>query len=263
MKRKGRLIALLTDFGYGDPYVASMKGVILTISPDAQVVDITHDIPRHDIRSAAYHLSSVIPYYPAGTVFACVVDPGVGTGRNILCLEKGGQTFLAPGNGLLNYIVDRNGKETVYSLTRVTGSHRPSKTFHGRDIFAPAAAQIAGGKKASVMGTKTEALEQVSLYNRPPRKGGPAVRSKVLHVDHFGNIITDMILPAGSGSKYSVSIGRKRIQTYSGTYGDARRGRPFYLRGSTGLLEISLREDDASRSLKVKTGDQVTIRRTD
>src|SRR3989304_8446241 len=142
---KGGLIALLTDFGTRDPYVPAMKGAIYSEFPGAVIADLTHDVPRHDTASAAYHLLSVAPHFPGGTVFVCVVDPGVGSDRRILILKRKRQIFVAPDNGILNYLIDDSRNMKCYTLKYPSDKPGISRTFHGRDLFAPAAARLAVG----------------------------------------------------------------------------------------------------------------------
>lgn len=259
--KKSRPIALLTDFGTRDPYVAAMKGVLCSLAPDSPLIDITHEVPAHSVTNAAYHLKCVMPYMPDGTVIVCVVDPGVGTGRRILALNTGSVWVLAPDNGILEYLCEGRSTERFYHITKVPGSEKASKTFHGRDIFAPAAALLARGKSLRALGKRVPAPARRTLFVSP-EKGGSVVRGEVLHVDGFGNIISNIVLPSGTTGGFTVSVAGRRITSTADTYGHAPAARPFYLRGSSGLLEISVRSADASRILKVRMGDTITIRRT-
>ena len=254
-----RIIALLTDFGAGDPYVAAMKGVIHSRRRNAVITDVTHDVPRHDLRAAAYALHSVEPYFPSGTIFVCVVDPGVGTGRPILLLERGGRTIIAPGNGLLEMIATGARGERWYELRVQKGQRKISPTFHGRDLFAPAAARLAGGARLRDVGTPIAPLRAQSLFVEAPVKGS-SVRGSVLHLDRFGNVITNVRVQETVPGRWSARIGGRTVKGPYRTYEEAPRGAPFLIRGSSGLLEISVRRGDAATFLRVAPGTTMTFR---
>ncbi len=257
---KGRLIALLTDFGTGDPYVAAMKGVILSIHPGARLADITHDIPRHDVTSAAYTLRCVAPYYPDGTIFLCVVDPAVGTDRRILCLEKGKHVFLAPDNGILNFMSDRGKDERWHELKAFTRSGDVSPTFHGRDIFAPVAARIAAGVRLPVVARAIPLLPARDLFTDIPARRAAVVKGTVLHIDHFGNIVTNFRMPERTPGTLRLRIAGRMIRRICATYEEGPERSPFLIRGSNGLLEISVKKGHAADLLGVKTGHTVELR---
>ncbi|HLF15133.1 MAG TPA: SAM-dependent chlorinase/fluorinase [Bacteroidota bacterium] len=257
---KGCLIALLTDFGTGDPYVAAMKGVILSIHPGARLTDITHDIPRHDVTSAAYTVRCVAPYYPARTIFLCVVDPGVGTDRRILCLRKGKQVFIAPDNGLLNFVSDRGKSERWYSLKIPLRPGAVSPTFHGRDVCAPAAARIAAGARLSIVARAIPLLHARDLFIDIPGRRGAVVKGSVLHVDHFGNIVSNIRMPDRSRAELKLRIAGRTIRRICPAYEDGPDRSPFLIGGSNGLLEVSVKRGSAADILNVKTGDGVELR---
>jgi len=253
---KGSPIALLTDFGTRDPYVPAVKGVILARHPSAHIIDISHEIPRHDVESAAYHLWCVAPWFPKGTIFVCVVDPGVGTSRRILVLKLSGRTFIAPDNGILNYLTSRRERGRTYAL-RYRESGSVSRTFHGRDLFAPAAARLAMGRAVSSVATLVSPLAPRRLImDIPARPKGP-VRGKILHIDHFGNIITSLRPQPLTLHRSTVAIGGRYVRRHAETYSAAPPGKPFLIVGSSGLLEISIRNGNAARSLRVRTGAPV------
>jgi hypothetical protein len=255
-----RPIALLTDFGSGDPYVAAMKGVIYSRLPGALVVDVTHEVPRHDIRSAAYVLHCVEERFPAGTIFVCVVDPGVGSERPVLCLVRGERTFIAPGNGLLEFIAT-GGKGERWHVLRPPGpNEKVSPTFHGRDVFAPAAARLAAGTRLGAIARPVGPVAPMALFVDVPATGPARVQGSVLHIDRFGNIITNIRLRGRSPGPWSARIGTRGVRGSFRTYDDAPRGTPFLLRGSSGLLEISVRRGDAAKKLRAAPGDAITLR---
>lgn len=187
-------ICLLTDFGLADPYVAQMKGGILRHLPKAAIVDLSHDVPPYALPTAALFLAASRAYFPAGAVFVCVVDPGVGTARRIVAVEKDDQTILAPDNGLLGPILAASGPVSAYDLTAHADAPGVSATFHGRDVFAPLAARIAAGEPPATLGSEFEptALKRLPWaapdWNRDVR----SVHAAVLHVDRFGNAVTNI-----------------------------------------------------------------------
>jgi S-adenosyl-L-methionine hydrolase (adenosine-forming) len=234
-------IALLTDFGTRDPYVAAMKGVIASRT-EVAVVDLTHEIAPFDVAEAAWFLRSVERYWPAGTVFVCVVDPGVGTARRIIAVGSEGRVFLAPDNGLLTF-VSANAMHAVEnaSLFLPEGSN----TFHGRDRFAPVAAAIANGMPLDAIGPRIDSM--VRLDTTP---------GSVIGIDRFGNVITDLTPPA---SPFALQIGDRVIDRLETNYGDAGAGL-FLIVGSTGCIEVSMKNASAADELRVHRGQRVALR---
>ncbi len=253
---KGSPIALLTDFGTRDPYVPAVKGAILAGHPSALIIDISHEIPRHDVESAAYHLWCVTPWFPKGTIFVCVVDPGVGTSRRILVLKLSGRTFIAPDNGILNYLTSMKDRGRAYAL-KFRDYGGVSRTFHGRDLFAPAAARLAKGRPVSSIATPVAPPAPRRLFMEIPARPKGPVRGKVLHIDNFGNIVTSLRCRDHPLRRSRVAIGGRIVRRIAETYSTAPPGKPFLIVGSTGLLEISIRNGDAARSLRVRTGAPV------
>jgi S-adenosylmethionine hydrolase len=230
-------IALLTDFGTRDPYVAAMKGVIASRC-EAHIVDLTHDIAPFDVWEAAFFLRDVVRYWPADTIFVCVVDPGVGTARRILAMESEGQIFLAPDNGLLHFVRGDTYEVSDESLFLADGS----TTFHGRDRFAPVAAAIANGKNITDLGPRVD--DRVALDYTP----GTIVRT-----DRYGNCITDLRPPA---EPFAICVKDWRIDHLRTAYtGDGA----FTIVGSTGCIEISIANGSAASLLQLSRGDRVTI----
>ncbi len=253
------IVALLTDFGLTDGYVGSMKGVIRSIAPAAEIIDVSHLVEPGNIDQAAYLLWSVHRHYPQGTIFTCVVDPGVGTPRRILCARGDGLLYLAPDNGLLKFILSAHPNLSIVDVTNEKYFLRPvSRTFHGRDIFAPVAAHLARGLRASKLGPPVipkvggERFLRITSGTRLPAEG------RILHIDHFGNIITNIMFPSGRRA-FTVRIAGHSISRTSPTYGVAPAGTPVLIRGSSGMLEISVRNSSAARLLRTRPGSAVTL----
>jgi S-adenosylmethionine hydrolase len=225
------IITLLTDFGLRDHYVGVMKGVIAGIAPEAQVIDITHEVEPFQIAQGAYLLAQSWNWFPRGTIHVAVVDPGVGSARRAIAAEHEGRYFVLPDNGLLPFA----------DVVREIRSGVPaSTTFHGRDIFAPAAAHLAAGTPFEKMGPLAED------WLRPP-----ATREQVLHIDRFGNVITSL------RTAHAVAIRGFRIDLHASNYSAAPRGELFLITGSGGYLEISEREASAAVRLRCRVGDPV------
>lgn len=254
------IITLTTDFGQTDSYVGTMKGVILGICPDAVLVDISHDIRPQALQQAAYVLATATPYFPAGSVHLVVVDPGVGTERRPVAVQTERALYVVPDNGVLDLVLSQEPArraihltETRYRLARI------SATFHGRDIFAPAAAHLARGTNPSQMGEPIPPAELVSL-----KMGGPQPlpdgqwEGEILHVDHFGNLITN-VRPTKAESSISVAVRGRRIEALSNTFGDVEAGELVAYIGSSGHLEIAIRNGNAAQSLGMDVGDAVRI----
>lgn len=275
------IIALLTDFGIHDHYVGVMKGVILGIYPQAQIVDITHTIPPQNIRKAAYTLFNAYAYFPEGTIFVAVVDPGVGSSRRAIAVRHQGRVFIAPDNGLLTYVLSVPASERPAAVELANSNYRLSNlsaTFHGRDIFSPAAAYIASGAALAEMGGEAENLTQLQLPECAI--SGDLITGNVWDIDTFGNIVTtigrmrwmdDRLLTlqsafgAASESRtldsqsLAVAIGGQLISPLVKTYAAMRDGALGTLIGSEGFLEIAVRDGSAARRLDVKVGDPVQI----
>jgi S-adenosylmethionine hydrolase len=245
-------IALLTDFGTRDPYVAAMKGVIASRC-DAPVHDLTHDIAPYDVLGAAWFLKTVVPYWPRGTIFVCVVDPGVGTERRIVALERDAKMFLAPDNGLLTFVFDGG---TAHSVTNdalfLSGG---STTFHGRDRFAPVAAALAKGLSLSVVGPKIDGI--VKLPDEAPSYGD-VVRGTIVAVDRFGNAITDLERDRIPFAPFELRVRDIVIDRVEKAYGNAAPG-PFLIIGSTGCVEISVANASAAERLHLRRLDRVEL----
>ena len=262
---KHPVIALLTDFGEDDFFVPSLKGVILKINSSARIVDITHHIPSFDIKAGGFILYSCYTYFPTKTIFLVVVDPGVGSSREILLAETKKYFFIAPDNGILSYIVDeeevtqiREVRKKKYFLPEV------SHTFEGRDKMAPAAAWLSKGVPCVEFGPEVTSYESFNLQK--PQEKGNEITGQVLYTDKFGNLITNiperMLALSGIGrvkKKFSLYAGGRKISSFRESYSSAKEGELLFLTGSLGLIEIASREGSASKQLKIKNGDTVRI----
>ena len=252
---KTNTIALLSDFGTADPFVGTMKGVLLSKAPGLDIIDITHQIPPQDIHTAAFYLMAAMPYMPKSTLFMTVVDPTVGTGRGIIWARTEHYQFMAPDNGLISW-VEQNEKIKEARFINNSGlfSKNISSTFHGRDIMAPVAAAIAKGLPEKKIGPVFS--EYRSLPFPQPQKAGNRVAGQVIAVDHFGNAITNIrrsYLSAGS----VFSIAGRMFQGQKLTYASVPEGEALALIGSFGFLEFSVRNGNFARTFDVKIGSVV------
>lgn len=253
-------ITLLTDFGTADGYVAAMKGVIAALAPGVPIDDATHDIPPGDVASGAWALARYWDLYPEGTIHIAVVDPGVGTARRGLAARIGGRYFVAPDNGILTRVLDAGAAvEAVEITARRLMRDVASATFHGRDVFAPVAAHLAIGVRLSELGGRVDDLVRLELPH--PEKTPTGARGSVVHVDRFGNLITDIPASWVPGSACVVVAGR-RVGPMRRTYGDVRAGELVALIGSAGFLEISVRNGSAAAVLGVGPGARVELQVT-
>jgi S-adenosylmethionine hydrolase len=264
------IITLTTDFGLADPYVAAMKGVILSALRAATIVDVTHDIAPQDVRSAAWILKHARETFPPGTVHLAVVDPGVGSERKLLVAEDRGQALLAPDNGLIAPLLSRGARVFELDVERFARAGA-SRTFHGRDILAPAAAALAGGRSPARCASG-EARRWVELdFPRPrPRRNG-VVAGEIVARDRFGNLISNLApehLEASTAasarsdlSRWRIVAGARRIPI-RGTYAEARPGALLALVDSYGALEIAVRDGSAAERLGIGPGAAITAERT-
>lgn len=255
-----RVIALLTDFGTRDWYVAALKGVLLSRAPGARIVDITHEIPPQDIRSGAFILASAVPWFPRGTVFLAVVDPGVGSPRALLAAQADGRSFVGPDNGLLALSLARAHHRRVVRLTNPRyWLPAVSRTFHGRDIMAPVAAYLARGGRLDRLGPACRAITPLPLP--AVRRQGRRHQGAVIHIDAFGNLITN--LPAGllAGRTAPGLWYRGRRVPVVSSYADGGPRQLIAVAGSTGLVELAIRERSAARHFRARRGDRVVLER--
>jgi S-adenosyl-L-methionine hydrolase (adenosine-forming) len=254
------MITLTTDFGLKDPYVAEMKGVILSINPDAKLIDVSHDVEKFDIRMGAFMLASVTPYFPKGTVHLAVIDPGVGTDRRAIVVQTKDAFFVGPDNGLLMLTAKSYGILNVFEIANPAFRlPRVSSTFHGRDIFAPAAAYLDKGVKPEQFGSKvTDFVIPKFVY--ASRKSN-TLTGEVLNIDSFGNIVTNIVeKELGKIERAIVKLSDCSLEfTFAKTYAEAKPKEPIALIGSHGFLEISLNKGSAAEKFKIHSGDAVTV----
>ena len=253
------LITLLTDFGRIDGYVGAMKGVIASIAPEVSVVDLSHEVPPQDTRHAAFVWRAAAPFYPPDTIHVGVVDPGVGSSRRILSFDTTFGIFLVPDNGMIGYALPKRAVRRVvvvrpgeYTLEAI------SSTFHGRDIFAPAAAHLASGLDLGRLGRSTQRYRFDELP-RPRRRrtaAGTVERGEIIHVDHYGNAISNIAARSGAELVAFVAASRS-FDRIAPSYASVPVGRPVLLCGSFGWLEVAVRNGDAARTLGLSVGDCV------
>lgn len=256
------LITLLSDFGLRDHFVAAMKGVILGLSPDVTLVDISHLTPPQDIAAGAFTLGQAWSYFPPGTIHLAVVDPGVGTARKALAASAGGHFFVAPDNGLLTYVMDTHDYDGDFVAVEITAEHyfrKPvSSTFHGRDIFAPIAAWLSRGIPIHQLGP--ELSDPVRLNLPVPRKVKEGViQGAILAVDQFGNLITNMKAAEVPPTARVLLAGQREIRAFCSSYQEGLPGEPFLIEGSAGYLEIAVRDGSAATLLNLKAGSPIGV----
>jgi S-adenosylmethionine hydrolase len=258
------VIALLTDFGTRDHYVGTMKGVMLGICPEATLVDLTHDVPAHDILAGALELAAAYRYFPAGTIFLVVVDPGVGSGRRGVAAEVGDYRFVAPDNGVLTPIVNEQQPARIVELSdRRYALPTVSRTFEGRDRFAPAAAWLAQGVDLAALGRPAGGLHRLEI----PRADADAdaIAGQVLRIDRFGNLITNIDRQAfdrlAERGTVEVRVGTRQVPKVVSTYADVGRGEVCALFGSTDHLEVAANGASAADQLGLGLGAPVHVSR--
>lgn len=254
------LVTLLTDFGLADPFVGVMKGVLLGRAPAARIVDLCHGVPPQAVAVAAWHLAGSRAYFPPGTVHVAVVDPGVGSQRRILVALDRGQALLAPDNGLLGPVLSAQAEVRVLDVARFALPGR-ARTFDGRDVFAPAAAALALGLDPRAAGERCDDWQRPEGSAARTLPGGE-LEVEVLYRDHFGNLVTAFDprgLPGWPGGWTVIAQGRELAVL--ATYAEAAPGAALALVGSSGTLEVSVRDGDAARELGLGPGGRLVLRR--
>ena len=260
------VIALLTDFGVRDHYAGTMKGVILGICPDVTLVDISHDVQPHDVLAGALELAASYRYFPSGTIFLAVVDPGVGSTRRGIAADTGDYRFVAPDNGVLSVIVDEHPPKRVVELgERRYALPTISRTFEGRDRFAPAAAWLAKGVDLGALGRPAGPLHRLELPKPTVESGSGTVGGEVLRLDRFGNLITNIdrrtfdAIRIPGGHAVEIHVGSYQVRRVVSTYADAAAGEICALFGSTDHLEIAANGASAAALLGLGRGAPVRI----
>jgi S-adenosylmethionine hydrolase len=288
-KDEARFITLLTDFGTRDYFVGAMKGAILSLNAQAKIIDITHEIAPQDIRSAAFTLAACYKNFPRGAIHVAVVDPGVGSARRAILLVTEDYFFLAPDNGLLSFVFDEgegarvskggqnsgnsntenknksalaHARASVFELTdEKYFAENVSRTFHGRDVFAPIAAHLAGGAAPEKFGNEISDFVKFEI-SKPVRISPREIEAEIIHIDRFGNLVTnlkDADLPA----KFVWRINQTRIEKHQRFYAEAEKGEIFSITGSAGFVEISAFQDSAERLLKARAGQKILLTASD
>ncbi|MEE9282436.1 MAG: SAM-dependent chlorinase/fluorinase [Myxococcota bacterium] len=253
-------VTLLSDFGTRDGYVAALKGSLLRRAPDARLIDVTHEIAPGEIASGAFVLAQAAPHFPPGTVHLAVVDPGVGSDRRAIACEIDGQRFVAPDNGLLSRVLDGAQAIRAHEITKSELWNEPvSPVFHGRDIFAPVAGHLAAGGELEDVGGTIEPSSLVRLPESEVRREDGAAVGQVVHVDRFGNLITNLKVDADGVEGVRVETAGRTVALRH-TYADVPEGEIVALVGSSGRLEIACNGDSAARVLGASSGSVVVLR---
>lgn len=261
------LVTLTTDFGLADPYVAAMKGVILQHCPEAQIVDISHQVPSHNILSGAFILANAAPFFPPNTVHVVVVDPSVGTNRSILVAQFGDQLYVFPDNGIITFVKDSYPLQNMVEVKKfdLLGIEGASNTFHGRDVFAPLVGYIFSGKPISRLGSVPQNFTLLDLPE--PQADGGNMTGRVIHVDHFGNLITNITRqhmqdrwPKLDDAHLDVFCQGQHVGPLQTNYSQVPPGRPLALLNSMGMLELAVNQGRFSDAFDVGNGAEVSIR---
>lgn len=263
-------IALFTDYGWEDPYVAQLKGAILTIDPTARLLDLTHSVTPFNVIEGAYLLDQSAEEFPAGTIFVAVVDPQVGTEREPIMVQTAKDKFyIGPDNGLFTNVIDREGFTKAWKLDKPSyyRAGGASHTFHGRDIFGPIAAHLMAGTEPDKLGTPISSKSLTLLPIKDASMTGGLISVEVMHIDRYGNVILNLRNDSELASKFKegnlvkISVGR---ESYSGplvkTYGDIPKGRLILLYNSSGLLEIAMNQGSAMKELKAQPGTVILLK---
>lgn len=260
--KRAPVITLLTDFGTADYFVAAVKGVVLTSNPLASIVDITHEIPPQDIEAGAFTLLTCYRDFPEGTIHVAVVDPGVGSARRPIIVRAGSQYFVGPDNGLFSYVLDQEPAPKIHHATAEKYFRpSPSPTFHGRDLFAPVAAALSTGVKPHKFGPRIE--DEVRLAPLAPvREQDGSLKGRIIHIDRFGNCITNFTRSdAPDSDQLKLLVKRRVIQQVRKFFADDA-GAPeelFAIWGSAGFLELASNGASAATLLRAKRGDPVVL----
>ncbi len=261
---KSRLITLTTDFGGGSYYVSQMKGAIYLRNPDASVVDLSHDMVPHDVRSAAYWINRATRLFPVDTIHVVVIDPGVGTRRDLVYCRTKARTFLAPDNGVLSVAAQQDGVEQIVRLSNTQLFHADvSQTFHGRDILAPVAAKLSLGASPLMLGEKLDQLLELAFAR--PAVVGDQIQGEIVFIDRFGNLISNIVRgeieprTESTNTPLAIRVCGREVLELSETYGDHPPGELVSIFDSDGFLEVAIVHGDAAQVLAAKVGDPISV----
>jgi len=270
LKQTSPVITLLTDFGTSDYFVAAMKGVILSVNPNARIVDITHEIPPQDIEAAAFTLLAAWSSFPSGAIHVAVVDPGVGSARRAILIELADQFFVGPDNGTFSHVFEtgeaRGEKPKLFQLTNEKYWRQPlSATFHGRDVFAPVAAALSLGVKPAQLGKPIPDIVRLQPL-RPTRSRDGGLNGRIINIDRFGNCVTNIterdltakMIAAGM----ALCVKGKTVKSFRNHFAEDTAGKEklFAIWGSAGFLEIAATNASAAKLLKAQRGDSVIVK---
>ena len=253
-----KIITLLTDFGDGDGFVGVMKGVILSINPQATIVDITHHVPRHNINAGAFILGNSYKFFPPGTIHVSVIDPGVGSTRKAIFVQTEKYFFVAPDNRVLKYIFHYEKRFTVHEI--LNDSYflkKVSNTFHGRDIFAPCAAHLSLGVRIEKFGPQINNFERGRVFS--PNVTKNHIEGQIVYTDKFGNLITNIHQSLVQRHSFQITLGNYVINSLSNSYSEGKNLLPIALIGSSGFLEIALFKQSARDILGFKEKDKLRV----
>jgi S-adenosylmethionine hydrolase len=256
------IITLLTDFGTEDSYVGAMKGVILSINPDATIIDISHQIPPQDITAGAFVLSQAAPFFPKGTIHIAVVDPGVGGKRKPMLIQTDRYFFVGPDNGIFSIALQNERiRQKIHLANKDYFLGHISSTFHGRDIFSPVAAYLSLGIDPAVLGKKIKKIKDLGF--KKPYVKNRKITGQIIHIDRFGNLITN--IDAGllkcvfKNRRFEVEVCGNIIEKFIPAYSYAKKDEIIILTGSSGLLEIAKRDANAGQEIGAEKGDRVEV----
>ena len=262
-----KVITLLTDYGITDSYVAEVKGAILKISPDVIIIDISHDVGNYDISSGAFHMARAVPYFPIGTIHVGVVDPGVGSSRKAIIVKAGSMWFVGPDNGILAPAVDRLGYEQAWEITNhKLLPHKVSDVFDGRDVFGPAGALLSKGVSPDEIGTRID--EIIRLPNYQPEIRGDVIYGNIIHVDGFGNVVTNITYETlermGITDKTSLKLtveGKEYTSPYVRRFSAVKPRELLFLVAGGGYMEISVNQGNAAKRLGLRRGTEIAVKK--
>jgi S-adenosylmethionine hydrolase len=261
-KTASGIVALLTDFGSRDYFVGAMKGVIVSINSEAKILDITHDIAPQDISSAAFTLRACYENFPKKTIFVAVVDPRVGSDRKAILVETEKYYFIAPDNGLLSFVYNKNAEDKKFRVVELANERfflKPvSRTFHGRDIFAACAAHLSNGVNPSEFGEEINDYV-IQIENKPRKLSGGETEAQIIHTDRFGNLITNLRKDELK-ENFILELGGTKIEKMRTYYAEAEKSEVFMIWGSAGFLEIVVFQDSAEKLLNAKRGQKITVK---